>query len=165
MNKQTFWKLIMETNRQSKGESSFQQELIGNRLGQLPLEEIIAFDNLFREHINKAYTWKLWAAAYIVNGGCSDDTFMDFRGWLIAQGEAVYTRAVEDPDSLVESAGLEENMEWEGFSYVATNIYEEKSAEEMPVSKRFVHPAKPAGEKWVEADLPKLLPRLSEKYG
>ncbi|MFE5591185.1 DUF4240 domain-containing protein [Streptomyces sp. NPDC056549] len=33
-------------------------------------------------------------AAYMVNGGCCDDGFDYFRGWLIAQGRNVFERAV-----------------------------------------------------------------------
>lgn len=32
------------------------------------------------------YRRDLWAAAYIIGGGCSDDSFIDFRAGLIAQG-------------------------------------------------------------------------------
>jgi Protein of unknown function (DUF4240) len=45
-------------------------------------------------------TEDLWAAAYLINGGCSDDDFESFRGWLVAQGREVLARAVREPDSL-----------------------------------------------------------------
>ena len=32
------------------------------------------------------YRWDMWAAAYLIGGGCSDDGFIDFRAGLIAQG-------------------------------------------------------------------------------
>ncbi|MFC9245678.1 DUF4240 domain-containing protein [Streptomyces sp. NPDC057136] len=44
----------------------------------------------------------LWAAAYVINGGCSDDGFDYFRGWLIAQGREVFERTAADPDALAE---------------------------------------------------------------
>lgn len=44
----------------------------------------------------------LWAAAYLINGGCSEDGFDHFRGWLIANGRDVLARAVREPDSLAE---------------------------------------------------------------
>ncbi|OSP39974.1 hypothetical protein B7767_28795 [Streptomyces sp. 13-12-16] len=44
----------------------------------------------------------LWAAAYVINGGCSDDGFDYFRGWLIAQGRETFERVVADPDALAE---------------------------------------------------------------
>ena len=44
----------------------------------------------------------LWGAAYLINGGCSDDGFDHFRGWLMTQGREVFARAVAEPDSLAE---------------------------------------------------------------
>ncbi|EKC76209.1 hypothetical protein LEA_04821 [human gut metagenome] len=34
--------------------------------------------------------------------GCSDDGFIDFRAWLIAQGKEVYMNALRDPDTLAD---------------------------------------------------------------
>ncbi len=49
-----------------------------------------------------AYRARLWAAAYLINDGCSDDGFDYFRGWLIAQGREVFERVVAEPDRLAE---------------------------------------------------------------
>ena len=49
-----------------------------------------------------SYREDLWGAAYLINGGASDDGFEYFRGWLMTQGRAVFARAVADPDSLAE---------------------------------------------------------------
>lgn len=34
---------------------------------------------------------------------CSDDSFIDFRAWLVGQGKAVYMAALKDPDSLADA--------------------------------------------------------------
>jgi hypothetical protein len=34
-----------------------------------------------------------WGAAYLANGGCSDDGFDYFRGWLIGQGRKCTRRS------------------------------------------------------------------------
>lgn len=47
-----------------------------------------------------AYTNSLWGAAYLIEGGCSDDSFMDFRDGLILQGRKTFERTLADPDSL-----------------------------------------------------------------
>ncbi len=49
-----------------------------------------------------AYRWPLWNAAYLIEGGCGDDGFVDFRDGLVLLGREVFTRAVADPDSLAE---------------------------------------------------------------
>lgn len=43
-----------------------------------------------------------WQAAYLINGGCSDDGFEYFRGWLLTQGREVFERAVALPDTLAD---------------------------------------------------------------
>src|SRR5207249_5020548 len=52
---------------------------------------------------------------YLINGGCSDDGFEYFRGWVILRGRKAYEAAMKNPDSL---AGVvdpdEEFCEFEG---------------------------------------------------
>ncbi|GAA1797489.1 hypothetical protein GCM10009682_18900 [Luedemannella flava] len=50
----------------------------------------------------RSYRWELWQAAYLINGGCSDDGFEYFRGWLLTQGRETFERAVADPDTLAD---------------------------------------------------------------
>ena len=53
---------------------------------------------------------------------CSDDGFIDFRAWLIAQGKEVYLSALKDPDTLadIEPYG---NCCFESLSYVGDDTY------------------------------------------
>jgi hypothetical protein len=53
------------------------------RLGR---DETADFVRLFDDTLDELYTWDVWAVAYIVQGGCSDDGFEYFRGWVISQG-------------------------------------------------------------------------------
>ena len=122
MDKEIFWKIMLETNKKGGGDPTIQQEIIENNLNELSPEEIIEFDNINRELINNAYDWNLWGAAYVINGGCSDDSFMDFRGWLIGQGKEVYFKALSNLDSLSELENLEEDMEWEGYGLSLIHI-------------------------------------------
>ncbi|MBB6566504.1 hypothetical protein HNR71_002141 [Kribbella sandramycini] len=55
-------------------------------LSALPAAEIAALAQPLWELRATSYNWRLWHAAYLINGGCSDDGFEYFRGWLIAQG-------------------------------------------------------------------------------
>jgi hypothetical protein len=66
-----------------------------------------------------SYRRDLWGAAYLLNGGCSDDGFEYLRGWLIAQGRTVFERALGDPDVLADlpavrhSAAADEPFDFE----------------------------------------------------
>jgi hypothetical protein len=71
-------------------------------LAELDPAEIIDFARLEIQVTDSAYRWPLWNAAYLIEGGCGDDGFMDFRDGLVLQGRETFTRAVADPDSLAD---------------------------------------------------------------
>jgi hypothetical protein len=105
----------------------------------------------------------LWAAAYIINGGCSDDGFRYFRDWLISEGRSVFERALKDPGSLADLPHVDP-ADLELFGYVALELFEKKGAGEL--DRDFsTEGAEPAGEPWEEATVGALFPKLSAKYG
>ncbi len=70
--------------------------------------------------MDKAFTHSLWAAAYIIGGGCSDDAFADFRATLISHGRATFERVLKNPETLADMDLTEETAFYEGFQYVVT---------------------------------------------
>ncbi|MGW0578217.1 DUF4240 domain-containing protein [Streptomyces sp. NPDC002920] len=102
MNKQQFWQLIETARNQASNPND--GEAVARRTTALlathPAEEIVAAQQVLWDLMADSYTNPLWAAAYVINGGCSDDGFDYFRGWLIAQGREVFERIVADPDAL-----------------------------------------------------------------
>src|SRR5882672_4855014 len=95
-------------------------------------EELLDFESCFDRVHKESYAWSLWGAAYLMNGGCSDDGFEYFRAWLIAQGRQPFEMALEDPDTLATLVNPEGELE--EFMYLARQAYEEKTGEEMPDS-------------------------------
>jgi hypothetical protein len=85
-----------------------------------------------------SYTNPLWAAAYLINGGCSDDGFEYFRGWLIAQGREVFERVVADPDALAElpivQASAADGLDLDGEDVLSTawNAHIIATGEQLP---------------------------------
>lgn len=77
-----FWRII-EASREYGAtlHDTFEGRLEGlaKELGRLSPEDILAFNDTFLVHRERAYTWDLWAATYVLGGGCSDDGFTDFR--------------------------------------------------------------------------------------
>lgn len=65
------------------GNISAQLSRLNTILSELEPREIGAFCNRFPELFHDAYRWDLWAAGYIIEGGCSDDGFMDFPYCLV----------------------------------------------------------------------------------
>lgn len=92
MDTHRFWRWIDEARLAADGDC--------DRLTDVPPAEIVAFQRALDDRLAESYTWDLWAAAYIINGGCSDDGFDYFRGWLIALGRArVSERAARPGDA------------------------------------------------------------------
>jgi len=96
MDENLFWELIGD---------GLANQPIGERLDTLP-ERLAAFkatairdfEKILHAIEARAYRWDVWALAYLLQGGCSDDAFEDFRGWLILQGRQVFEGAIADPD-------------------------------------------------------------------
>ncbi|MDK1475679.1 DUF4240 domain-containing protein [Streptomyces sp. 549] len=104
MDRQQFWQLIGAAREEASDPDD--AEAVARRAASLlaahPAEEIAAAQQVLWDLMAESYTNPLWAAAHVVNGGCSDDGFDYFRGWLIAQGREVFERTVADPDALAE---------------------------------------------------------------
>ena len=157
-----FWSLI-DAAREAAGDdvedrvTGLEQVL----LGQHP-DEVMEFQHKYDELMARAFRWDLWGAAFLMNGGCSDDAFRHFRDWLVSEGEAVYEAALADPESLAD-LDQDEEFELEAFGYVAAETYEQMTDQEMPRG-RSTEPASPVGRPWQETDLPALFPRLARKF-
>ena len=146
MSDDQFWKIINLTFQKSKGDFETQQQILHQQLSKLRPVAIMQFDNKFRKLSGEAYTWELWGAIYIINGGCGDDSFADFRGWLIAQGKDFYYRTIHNPETLAEIDRERIDVDWEGMGYVATTVFEEMTDAEMPSVQ--VENTEITGEQW-----------------
>ena len=95
----TFWDII-ETARASAGQDRPFHESLTDHLATVTEQDILEYRERFEKMHDALYRYDLWAAAYLIRGGCSDDSFIDFRAGLIAQGRDWYERATTSPDSL-----------------------------------------------------------------
>ena len=101
INKDTFWQLIEETKNQCGQDMDASISWIKKELLSMPPEQSLQFHAIMHGYRDLADKYGLWTAAiFIKEYGCSDDGFMDFRAWLIAQGKDIYMAALENPDSL-----------------------------------------------------------------
>ncbi|WP_042390418.1 DUF4240 domain-containing protein [Streptacidiphilus melanogenes] len=96
-----FWRII-DSARGRAGEGLAFAEALVEVLAARPPREILQYHERFEEFHAALYRWDLWAAGYLIGGGCSDDGFIDFRAGVIALGQAWYERAAAAPDSLAE---------------------------------------------------------------
>lgn len=107
INKDTFWALIGQAKEHPGGPSEWLME----QLMGLGPEQAKRFDTMVRVYMDLAYQYGLWSAASVMEQyGCSDDGFIDFRGWLVGQGKEVYMAAMADPDSLASAADYQDQL-------------------------------------------------------
>ena len=167
-----FWQLIDQAREQSGGgDSEAVAATATELLSALPAEEIIATQQVLWDQLAASYVAPLWAAAYLINGGCSDDGFDYFRGWLVTQGREVFERAVADPDWLAEHPPVQEaaadweELECESTLAIAYNAYRRATGEPIPQGTWTIRYPALGGEYWFDFEdserLHRALPRLA----
>jgi Protein of unknown function (DUF4240) len=122
MPEERFWTLI---DGAAHGNNEARVANLRDGLSKLTADELIGFSLAFGSKLNDAYTWDLWAAAYVANGGASDDGFAYFRYWLISRGREAFERVVKEPDNLADIVPGDETevLELEEFSSVAPGLW------------------------------------------
>ncbi|MER6759523.1 MULTISPECIES: DUF4240 domain-containing protein [Amycolatopsis] len=140
MNTEQFWALIDQARGQASAPSDSYEvaEQARALLAVRPREEIVAAQQIVCDLLADSYRGSLWAAAYLVNGGCSDDGFDYFRGWLVVQGREVFERITAAPDELAELSATREatangeELECEATLGIASNAHLDATGEEIP---------------------------------
>ncbi len=167
MDEQGFWELIERSGKKTPGTEGHAERL-AKLLARRSAAEVIEFDRLFHGCLNRSYRWDLWAVAYIIHGGCSDDGFDYFRGWLIGQGREFFEGVLADPARAAERIKPGEEAECEELLYAANDAYQELTGGELPAADYHrERPKEPLGEPWDEEDEEALrarYPELWEKY-
>jgi hypothetical protein len=158
-----FWAIVDRVHLASGGNMDTKCKLLVEELRKLPADEVQSFDQHFSNCLYLAYTWDLWGTAYIICGGCSDDSFMDFRSTLISMGRTIFERAVADAESLAVQNIDPDSANYEGYQYPAVHVYELKTGREMPRYKQ--HPRRVKGVAFKAWAMSKRFPKLTVKYG
>ena len=158
-----FGDIIDEVHAAAGGDMDEKYDLLKERLEDSSKRDVEDFIALFDKTMDEAYRWDLWAAAYVIGGGCSDDGFIDFRATLISHGRETFEKAKEDPDTLAEYGKMEEDY-WfyEGYQYVPTEVAEEMTGETP--ARYGPPPEAPVGEEWDEHHVDRMYPRLAQLY-
>jgi hypothetical protein len=181
MDETKFWQIIDTSREQARQMSrgptvdflDLHEQTLAEALRKLAPEGIAGFDEQFWRIHRLAYCWDLWAAAYWLHGGCSNDGFIDFRACLVSLGKGLFLQILEDPDTLADLADRFDipYMQAEGFQYVASKVYREKTGQSIPeaAGEHAGPPPEPAGERIDHDDVevmrrrfPKLVARYPE---
>lgn len=145
-----FWQIIEATRAPTQEE---QLELFKRELQRLAPSKLIDFYRIFVEQEFDAYGWDLWVVVWLCRGGmCSDDSFADFRRWLISRGRTVYDAGLEYPDMLIDEISQVKYPTFEEFGSVCYHVYEEMTGQRFP-ELDLNHPQNPKGGDWLRPEL------------
>ena len=158
MDEAAFWQLTSDTRAASDNDTGRQSELLEERLSQLPAQQIVDFGRIRHQLDQQAYSWEIWGAAYVIEDGCSDDCFRDFRAYLISLGREPYEAALRDPDSLAPVVQDAEEGDWENADNVAPDAYESATGEDIPTDDSDLS-GNPSGQPWDDEDQDALVQR------
>jgi hypothetical protein len=161
-----FWGLVADSRTATDNDTGRQSELLEERLRRLEPAQIADFERIRHRLDRRAYTWDLWGAAYVIEDGCSDDCFRDFRGYLISLGPRVYEAALRNPDSLASVVQDAETGDWENADDVAPDAYESVAGEDIPTGSSDLS-GRPRGTPWDDEQVQQLTqryPRLADRF-
>jgi hypothetical protein len=126
-----YWQIVQESLKNS-GTQDGQQEYLVRRLQKLNPKDIVGFRLRTDKLLHDTYNSEMWCAGYIMNGGCSDDSFEYFRNWVISRGKDVYYSAKQNPDTLIEQVDEDaEFYDFEDFWYVALGAFKNKTGKDL----------------------------------
>jgi hypothetical protein len=155
------WAIIERVKRVSGGDLRDACDAFEIQLDALDDGALVGTVDEFDAAMNRAYDYNLWGAAYLIHGGCSDDTFWDFRTGLIALGKEIFEKALANPDSLADVEDVENRTLFEGFQYIPSKLVERRGLTTQRISHM---PSRPTGENWSdESELEQRFPRLAAR--
>ena len=141
-------------------------DLITKTLSGGTAANCIAFHNHVWDLLVESYHWDLWAVAYIINGGCSDDGFLYFRAWLIGNGKERFEAAMANPSVVGEWVNQGDNIQCEMMMTPGESAYAAITGQDIPDdAETCVYPQEPQGQPWEERHLWSRFPTLTAKFG
>lgn len=167
MDESQFWSVVTTACRSDSCQADQWDRRLQAELKKLEPDEIIEWNRIFDRLAARAYTVDLWGAAYLINGGASDDGFYYFRCWLIGMGREVYEAAVANPDTLADA--VVQGIDAEAEVYAAAHrawmaVTGRPDTDPYPAHDER---AELRGEEWDfddDAEVRRRLPRLAAMY-
>lgn len=160
MDDETFWGLIAAARQDG--------DALIDALAGRTAAEIIEFDRIASEKVRDAFRWDLWAVAYIMNGGCSDDGFDYFITWLIGRGRDAYHAALASPARAADGCDPDdEPFENEMLWWAPAQAYARVTGQDPDAFYELAHRVSRTiqGEAWDEDAVGGMYPELAARFG
>ena len=169
MDETKFWNLLARSLQHG---SSAQYDTLVSLLEDLPSIELVRFEQIYDCFVAAAEKGGIYGASALLTGSnLSDDSFLYFRNWLVAQGREVYEQALVEPDTLSALPEVDpEDGAWDQDIVSAAWDVLGGRADKDVADDADDDPCEAEGEHfdWMEytpAVLQQKFPRLWERYG
>jgi len=176
MNEDQFWAFINQSVTTNGETNSLGQQTLKlmSLLELLDKSSYLGFIAQFKAKLFDAYTWDLWAVAYIAYNWTSDSGFEEFRAWLISRGRQNFEAALADSYVAAElvlnylplQATGEESEE---FCLRPIDLFETVFREHyydlLPEDVYMYGDRQPSGERWLPENLCSKYPELCQLFG
>ena len=162
MDQQVFWELIARS-RSNGAELEEQLDVLERLLRTFKAADIKTFGTIYAKYMRQLYHWNAWALAYAARGGCSDDSFMDFRSWLILQGDpGLIDLAIDNPAAAAPQVPKDPEIPDGTLMAMIDEAYLARAGTtfEFPMMDL----EKPRGKEWPEDELDTRFPELVRHY-
>ena len=157
-----FWELI-SNSRAEAPELPDQLAVLEALLRTLKGADIKKFASIYARYMRQLYHWNAWALAYVARGGCSDDSFMEFRSWLILQGDPqLLDLAIKDPAAAARQVPRDPELPEGTLMSMIDDTYLARAGKtfEWPM----IDLETPKGKEWPEDELDTRYPELIVHY-
>jgi predicted CopG family antitoxin len=163
MDETVFWELI--TRAGSGAETPDDRlEALERLLGTFKAADIKRFAALYAGFMRKLHHWNVWALAYAARDGCSDDSFMAFRTWLVLEGDpALVELAVADPAKAARRVPRNPELPDGTLLPLIEEAFLRRNG--APTEMPTIDNPKPKGREWPEDALETAHPDLVLHYG
>jgi hypothetical protein len=160
-----FWEIIAAGGgpepADPEGGLSTRVEQITIRLATFSATQIKAFDKLLWEAMQRLNHWDVWAMAYLLQDGCSDDAFEGFRAWVILQGRQAAGLALTDPLKFLDQVDATGNLDGSALLHGPAIAFDRRTGKTLRMAKRA--PASVQGTPWEEEAVETVYPLLAAR--
>ena len=130
----TFWKIIEETR---DDDEDLHVRRIEEALTGAGPEAVLSFERAFRACKSRLYRADVWNIAYIILGGCGNDSFECVRAWIILRGRDFVEQVLANPVALAaEYDKRPTSMECAELLSLARRVYEKSTGEHLSIPPR-----------------------------
>ncbi|MDR3613220.1 MAG: DUF4240 domain-containing protein [Candidatus Obscuribacterales bacterium] len=176
MNEDQFWAFIDQSIATDGKANSLREQTqkLMCLLELLDKNSYLDFITQFKAKLFDAYTWDLWAVAYIAYNFTSESGFEEFRAWLISRGRQNFEAALADfhvaADLVLNYLPLQATgEESEEFCLRPLDFFEAVFGEHyydlLPEDVYMYGDREPSGERWLPENLYAKYPELCQLFG